>query len=303
MPYSIDESHPECEGFAVVKDTDGSVMGCHRTRTQAERQIAALYASEDDMDDDPEELDEERAEGHTPSGAMIDEARRGLEWRDEYNRGGTAVGVARARDISNGRALSLETVVRMRSYFARHEVDKQGTGWSPGEDGYPSAGRIAWALWGGDAGRAWANRIVEASETRIAGGEPAIISDIDGTLIDGDRVNEALVERLNSSDAEIYVVTGRPITRLAATVDLLDEIGLDYEELYMNRGANDVAHKRATAQRILEEYDVLYAVENDEAARRAYDDLGIRTEKPTFPDTRSAYDQAVAILARLRAKK
>jgi hypothetical protein len=191
----------------------------------------------------------------------------------------------------------------MRSYFARHEVDKQGTGWSPGEDGYPSAGRIAWALWGGDAGRAWANRIVTAAETRIAGGEPAIISDIDGTLIDGDRVNEALVERLNSSDAEIYVVTGRPITRLAATVDLLDEIGLDYEELYMNRGANDVAHKRATAQRILEEYDVLYAVENDEAARRAYDDLGIRTEEPTFPDTRSAYDQAVAILARLRAKK
>ena len=38
----------------------------------------------------------------------------------------------------------------MASYFARHEVDKQGQGWSPGEDGFPSAGRIAWALWGGD---------------------------------------------------------------------------------------------------------------------------------------------------------
>jgi HK97 family phage prohead protease len=47
----------------------------------------------------------------------------------------------------------------MVSYFARHEVDKQGEGWSPGEDGYPSAGRIAWALWGGDPGRTWAETI------------------------------------------------------------------------------------------------------------------------------------------------
>ena len=88
---------------------------------------------------------------------MRAEARRGLEWRRRYNRGGTAVGVARARDIANGKNLSDETIVRMASYFARHEVDKKGQGWSPGEPGYPSAGRIAWALWGGDPGRTWAN--------------------------------------------------------------------------------------------------------------------------------------------------
>jgi hypothetical protein len=46
----------------------------------------------------------------------------------------------------------------MVSYFARHEIDKQAEGFSPGEEGYPSAGRIAWALWGGDPGQAWANR-------------------------------------------------------------------------------------------------------------------------------------------------
>jgi HK97 family phage prohead protease len=46
----------------------------------------------------------------------------------------------------------------MVSYFARHEVDKQGKGWSPGEEGYPSAGRIAWALWGGEPGKVWANK-------------------------------------------------------------------------------------------------------------------------------------------------
>jgi capsid protein len=98
----------------------------------------------------------------TPTDAMAAEAKRGLEWREKFNRGGTAVGVARARDISNKANLSPDTVRRMVSYFARHEVDKQGTGFSPGEDGYPSAGRIAWALWGGDAGASWARAKSEA---------------------------------------------------------------------------------------------------------------------------------------------
>lgn len=100
-----------------------------------------------------------KADGYQPTEAMAEEAERGLEWRRQFNRGGTEIGVARARDISNRKNISADTVKRMVSYFARHEVDKQGQGWSPGEKGYPSAGRIAWALWGGDPGRAWANKI------------------------------------------------------------------------------------------------------------------------------------------------
>jgi lambda family phage portal protein len=102
-----------------------------------------------------------QADQHKPTKGMIEEAKRGLEWRREYNRGGTAVGVARARDISNGDNLSDDTVKRMHSYFSRHEVDKKGKGFSPGEEGFPSAGRIAWALWGGDAGQTWAAAKVE----------------------------------------------------------------------------------------------------------------------------------------------
>ena len=95
-----------------------------------------------------------------PTQAMVDEAQRGLDWRSEFGRGGTEVGIARARDIVNKRNLSDETIVRMNSYFARHEVDKEAEGFRPGEDGYPSNGRIAWALWGGDPGQAWAARKV-----------------------------------------------------------------------------------------------------------------------------------------------
>ena len=95
-----------------------------------------------------------------PTDAMASAAERALAWRDEHGRGGTAVGVARARDIKNKKNLSEDTVRRMASYFSRHAVDKDAEGFNDGEAGFPSAGRIAWDLWGGDAGAAWAKRKV-----------------------------------------------------------------------------------------------------------------------------------------------
>lgn len=91
----------------------------------------------------------------TPTDGMKAEAQRGLDWRKEFNRGGTMVGVARANQLVKKERLSPSTVMRMYSFFSRHEVDKQGQGFERGTEGYPSAGRIAWALWGGDAGFSW----------------------------------------------------------------------------------------------------------------------------------------------------
>lgn len=99
-------------------------------------------------------------DGYGTSKSMRVEAARALAWRREHGRGGVAVGVARARDLSNGRNVSLDTAKRMRSFFARHEIDRNAEGWRPGEKGFPSAGRVAWGLWGGDPGRVWADRVV-----------------------------------------------------------------------------------------------------------------------------------------------
>jgi len=96
-----------------------------------------------------------------PNDGMKSEAQKGLDWREEFGRGGTRVGAVRARQIVAGENLSDDTVKRMYSFFSRHEVDKQAEGFSAGEDGYPSNGRIAWALWGGDAGYSWSKRLVE----------------------------------------------------------------------------------------------------------------------------------------------
>lgn len=116
---------------------------------------------------------------YEPSTAMVDEAQQGLDWRAEFGRGGTAVGVARARDIVNRRALSLQTVQRMSSYFARHAVDKEAEGFRADEPGFPSAGRIAWALWGGDAGQSWSAEILNSLNGRS---EPMNIETRDGEV-------------------------------------------------------------------------------------------------------------------------
>ena len=110
-----------------------------------------------------------------PNESMKVEAQKGLDWREEFGRGGTRVGAVRARQIVAGENLSDDTIKRMFSFFSRHEVDKEAEGFSSGEEGYPSNGRIAWALWGGDAGFAWSRRLVEKmkkeEETRAVSGK------------------------------------------------------------------------------------------------------------------------------------
>jgi HK97 family phage major capsid protein len=90
-----------------------------------------------------------------PTAGMRAEAKRYQDWKTEGRPGGTEVAARRARQILSGNELSPDTVVTMAAWFARHEVDKEGQGFSPDEDGYPSPGRVAWAAWGGDPGQRW----------------------------------------------------------------------------------------------------------------------------------------------------
>lgn len=136
-----------------------------------------------------------------PPQAVREEAARGLAWREEFGRGGTEVGVARARDLSNGRIISPETARRMKAYFLRHEIDKQAEGWNEDENGYPSAGRIAWALWGGDPGFAWVDDIVTRMDAEDAEYEDGV--DIDGDT-EGGESSGLRPFRSESLDDEVY---------------------------------------------------------------------------------------------------
>jgi hypothetical protein len=93
-----------------------------------------------------------------PQGAQ-DAGKRALEVRASKppsQRGMTEVGIARARDLANGKELSPDTVKRMLNYFTRHEGDKQGSTWDDQGKGWQ-----AWQGWGGDAGFAWARKVVK----------------------------------------------------------------------------------------------------------------------------------------------
>ena len=112
---------------------------------------------------------------YRPTEAMRTAAQRALDWKAEGFDGGTRIGLARANQIVNGEKLSEDTILRMYSFFSRHEIDKKAEGFNAGEEGFPSPGRVAWDLWGGDAGFRWATSKRDAMQP-------------DGKSLDGDHV-------------------------------------------------------------------------------------------------------------------
>lgn len=95
------------------------------------------------------------AKTYKPTSGMASAAKRALKWKEEGEPGGTLVGLARANQLKDRDPLTASTVLRMYSFFSRHEVDKRATGFNSGEEGFPSKGRVAWDLWGGDGGYSW----------------------------------------------------------------------------------------------------------------------------------------------------
>lgn len=89
-----------------------------------------------------------------------DNAKKVLGWIEKYGRdvvkGGTLVGLKRARQLANNEPISERTIKRMAA-FNRHrknsKIDEQykGTPWL-------DRGYVAWLMWGGTVGVDWAIR-------------------------------------------------------------------------------------------------------------------------------------------------
>jgi hypothetical protein len=96
---------------------------------------------------------------YSPPQGVRNAAKRAQKWIAEGKAGSgfTDVGRRRASQLANGESVSPATVKRMRSYFARHEVDRKANGFFAGEKNFPTPGRVAWDAWGGDAGKSWVN--------------------------------------------------------------------------------------------------------------------------------------------------
>lgn len=168
MPYYVTKFHPECKSGWATVNGDYEIKGCHKTKASAVKQMVAISLGEDVEPGGTHPRDKKResftiseAGTYVPPEGVQNAAKRAIKWIGEGKAGDgfTSVGRRRASQLASGKAVSRDVVVKMRAYFARHAVDKQATGFNAGEAGYPSAGRVAWDAWGGDAGRTWVNRL------------------------------------------------------------------------------------------------------------------------------------------------
>jgi hypothetical protein len=155
MPWMIEKSDkcPASRPYAVIKEADGSVEGCHATEADAEDQVVALYASEE----------EQREVSLKPTAGMASAAKRGLRLHEEGKSGDglKPETVRRANKLANREEMNRDWVVEMNAWFARHASDKR-PGWDKPGDESPSF--VAHLLWGGFAAREWSARKVAQLE-------------------------------------------------------------------------------------------------------------------------------------------
>ena len=271
MPYFIEQVPT---GWNTVKD-DGVVLGKHKTKAQAIAQMVAVSLSEGIPVGGERAVD---SGSYSPPAGVAVAAKRALQWiADGFAGAGfTDVGRARAVQLASGADVSADTVNRMISYFARHEVDKQATGFNSGDDGYPSAGRVAWDAWGGDAGQAWVNGLSDSVSTRSVG--QIVISDFDDTLYVSGGLNQKVYDFIENDEGSLYVVTGRHERDRDATVALLQRLGVSYSKLIMqpNDMQDSAMYKGDTAKALLASgEEISFVVENNAEARQAYKDAGV----------------------------
>lgn len=105
-----------------------------------------------------------------PPKGVAEAAQLGLDFRDrqtgdkagltvsEAAKEGIGSGVQRATNLKNRDRMSPETIKKMVSFFSRHEKNKSIDPKYKGEP-WKDKGYVSWLLWGGDAGKSWAEKV------------------------------------------------------------------------------------------------------------------------------------------------
>jgi HK97 family phage prohead protease len=137
---------------------------------------------------------------------------------------------------------------------------------------------------------------VEFLGERNESGPQVVVTDIDGTIFIDGKTNEELLAYLESfPDTSIFVVTGRLEEDRERTSNELTDAGVRFDELIMrpNESMTSNEFKAETAMRLMETYNVMVAVENDEGARTAYRAAGITALHPNEVPASRAEARAV----------
>lgn len=174
---------------------------------------------------------------YKPTDGMASAARRALKWKEEGKRGGTTVGLARANQLVKKESLSKSTVLRMHSFFSRHAVDKKAKGFNSGEEGFPSPGRVAWDLWGGDAGASWSKQkrdqiMNDKMNKSVWSGvffpsDEAVLSDVED---EGEPLDDVVVQEVPVETIVEPVADTEPVEQVAESVEPVTDSEENVEE-------------------------------------------------------------------------
>ncbi len=187
----------------------------------------------------------------------------------------------------------------MKAFFDRHQTNIGTTGWSPGEDGFPSPARIAWALWGSEPGWAWSRKLVEQMNAADEEGR-SIMGNIERRSLAIDEIESAVpllaVESRSEDGAEREWVVGYAAKFGVLSLDLGDFV----ERL--DPGAFGIVserrgRKKALETRALWNHDPNYPLARYPGTlKMTVDEVGLRYEFPV-PDTSYGRDIASNIRA------
>ena len=282
MPYFITDKSPDCSGWATVKE-DGEVMGCHTTKQAAIDQMVAVSIAEDMEPGGERALNGELEVGDyvywdNGGNTMFGEITTISTYGPVKNPLGGDIDssqntpIATIQVYTNQNGILTETQQFVLKGFAPlTKFDYEG------QDEMQSE---------------------EDDVVRIESGPLAVIVDIDGTLISGGRLIEKTYAYIDDmQDTEIFIVTGRNDSERDSTIAELDSLGIDYDRLFMNPGssAQTPEFKKATAETLLKEFNVILAIDNNPANRKVYRELGITaldvSDVPDVPSDQNNADE------------
>jgi uncharacterized protein len=258
MPYYITDKSEDCPNWAVVKE-DGELVACHDTKESAIDQALAISLSEE-----TEFVGERAAVGQLKVGDYV-------SW-----------------DLTNPKIMA--EVVMIEGELAGLEV------YELEDDVYHSTDRLMimniFRLQRVPRPEKISEEVEmeeDYSEEDREEGTPAIILDVDNTIIRGGQLNQQLVDYLDTfDDTEIIIITARLESERAQTEADLE--GFDYDQLLMKPSADlsSTEFKRATASELLNTYNLMIAIDDNNEILRAYRSLGITAihpnEIPSVPE-------------------
>jgi HK97 family phage prohead protease len=268
VPYYITDKSEDCPSWSVIKDND-DLIACHDTKESAIEQAIAISLAED-----TEFVGERAAVGQLKVGDWV-------SW-NERNPNVLAQVVMIEGELAGLEVYELEDEVyhstdrlMIMNVFKLQRVQ--------------APDRVSMEL-------DYEEDLTDDPEEN-SDGEGVIILDVDNTIIRGGEINQRLVDYLDTFDnTELVIITARIESERAQTEADLE--GFDYDQLIMKPSAdlNSTEFKRRTASELMNTYNVMIAIDDNNDILRAYRTLGITAIHPNeIPDTPALDEEIRAV--------